>query len=148
MLAPASARGRHGRKICLFVLQKACQNGAESGASCLPPEGLLQKKCPALPFAGMPVSTEAEVVSAARQLQVRRQAARGEEGASREDRRSNEGPSSPGMSVLVKRGAAGCTLIPPDGGAPISQAAFPVDKVLAAGLQLPSSTSENLPRES
>ena len=47
------------------------------------------------------------------------------------DGRSDEGPGTPsaGMSVLVKRGAAGCTLVPPGGGAPLSQAASPVDKV-------------------
>ena len=76
------------------------------------------------------MSTEAEAVAAARQLQARRQAARDEAGITA-DGRSDEGPGSPsaGMSVLVKRGAAGCTLVPPGGGAPLSQAAFPVDKV-------------------
>ncbi|KAK9842005.1 hypothetical protein WJX81_003817 [Elliptochloris bilobata] len=58
---------------------------------------------------GMPVSTEAEAVAAARQLQAR-----------------HDG----GMAVLVKRGAAGCTLVPPGGAPPISQAAFPVQKVV------------------
>ena len=77
------------------------------------------------------MSTEAEAVAAARQLQARRQAARGEGVATTADGRSDDGPGAPsaGMSVLVKRGAAGCTLVPPDGGAPLSQAAFHVGKV-------------------
>ena len=70
-------------------------------------------------------------MAAARQLQARRQAVRHEEAGPTADGRSDEGPGTPigGMSVLVKRGAAGCTLVPPGGGAPLSQAAFPVDKV-------------------
>ena len=84
--------------------------------------------------AGMPVSTEAEAIAAARRLQAQRQAALDEEEASRDAGRSREGPPTARMLVLVKRGAAGCTLVPPDGGAPISQAAFPVEKVCDPGV--------------
>lgn len=86
--------------------------------------------------AGMPVRTEAEAVAAARQLQAQQQAAPDEGKASRAAGRSSDGRPSASMSVLIKRGAAGCTLVPPDGGAPISQAAFPVAKVRAAGAWL------------
>ena len=89
-------------------------------------------------YAGMPVSTEAEAVAAARQLQARQQAARDGEAATTADGRSHEGRPSARMSVLVKRGAAGCTLVPPDGGESISQAAFPVDKVRAGYWHLSS----------
>lgn len=82
------------------------------------------------------MSTEAQAVAAARRLQALRQAALDEQQGSRQAGCSIEGPRSASMSVLVKRGAAGCTLVPPDGGAPLSQAAFPVDEVRAAGARL------------
>lgn len=53
------------------------------------------------------MDTEAEAVAAARALQARHAH----------------------LAVLVKRGAAGCTLVAPGGAAPLSQAAFPIEKV-------------------
>ncbi len=56
----------------------------------------------------MPAGTEAEAVAAARALQARHG----------------------GLAVLIKRGAAGCTLVEAGGGRePLRQAAFAVDKV-------------------